>query len=580
MRKAISFFIVLFVFVMCLAVNVQGETAKITMSADEYVQGEDIVINYTGTGSKDWIGLYPRGTQPGSSNPSLMWAYSEDGTGSVTFPKDKDGGTVASLTPGEYTAILCRNDGYGVITKVNFTVTEVPIGPLSMALPGKITFTATLTRGMLQNARITIVPSGNGEMKTMYKLYWGSDEGILEDHTAIKTVISDSAEPFDVELNMAILVPEKATKVYCFTCDEDEKLSEEYITCDIDEQYRTKAEEPIYRFSVMSDIHIGTSSLHNNHFRDALNDIKAIAPDTSLVVSVGDNVDAGNEGYWKSFSRLRDNFLKDTDIKWYHAIGNHEVSFGGKDFDTYMNYFLTYTGHPKVYYSFENEGNKFIILGTESGAESLYANLSKEQMDWLRSELASVQDGKNIFIFIHQPLKDTTSGTLSYVNPKVQCWYGVANNDEMRDLLKKYPNVIIFCGHGHWHYDSPMPLLTGYGKDDCTYVNTASVGYLWCDDDVTYPGSQGLFVEVYEEYTIIRAYDFEMDKYIGASSFKITNGDFKEEIPDDGENDDPAVDDSTDTKEPKGCRGCSSSFIPGILPLMIIGCIPFFKKKK
>ena len=70
--------------------------------------------------------------------------------------------------------------------------------------------------------------------------------------------------------------------------------------------------------------------------------------------------------------------------------------------------------------------------------------------------------------------------------------------------------MTFFTGHTHWHLESESPALFGNGKD-ANYFNTASVGYLWQGEGGGghYPGSQGLFVEVFEDYFTVRGREFE-----------------------------------------------------------------------
>ena len=42
----------------------------------------------------------------------------------------------------------------------------------------------------------------------------------------------------------------------------------------------------------------------------------------------------------------------------------------------------------------------------------------------------------------------------------------------------------------------------------------ASVGYLWNDDDAGEPGSEGLFIDVYEDYLLIKGMDFTLNKWL------------------------------------------------------------------
>ena len=48
---------------------------------------------------------------------------------------------------------------------------------------------------------------------------------------------------------------------------------------------------------------------------------------------------------------------------------------------------------------------------------------------------------------------------------------------QLRELIDKYSNIIMFTGHTHWTFKSLQPVLSGKGKK-ANYVTAASVGYL------------------------------------------------------------------------------------------------------
>ena len=393
-------------------------------------------------------------------------------------------------------------------------------------------FTCENKNGMIKDAKVTVSVKDTVNIRDgFFTLEWSDGERPIEGFTPIKVLDYSSDGTVEIELNNALAIPDGAKGIQVtWSSKKNDKTYTCY--CEIPAENYIKDAKLITKFSVLSDIHIRSASdsdLHTKHFANALEDICSLAPDTSMIFSVGDNVDAGVESMWKKFAEMRDSFLEGKNIQWHCAIGNHEVSFGNASFYKYMKLFLDYSHLSNVYYSVDAYGSKFIVLGTEKGAESLYANLSDDQLNWLKDELSKAEKGKPIFVFLHQPLKDTTSGTLSYVNATIQDWYGVNPNDELQSILNSYPNVMLFCGHGHWTYDSLVPCLAGYG-DAASYFNTASVAYLWNDEDREVVGSQGLFVEMYDKYTLIKAYDFANDKWMGAAQFMILSDQQAEDL--------------------------------------------------
>ncbi|WP_345773389.1 hypothetical protein [Paenibacillus sp. 19GGS1-52] len=99
----------------------------------------------------------------------------------------------------------------------------------------------------------------------------------------------------------------------------------------------------------------------------------------------------------------------------------------------------TETGMTGPYHDHWIDGYHFIFLGTEQGLRT-FCNLSIQQLQWLDHQLEeqSAAD-KPVFLFLHQPLKDTVAGSL-----ESQGWYGVTQDEELKSILAKYPQTLLF----------------------------------------------------------------------------------------------------------------------------------------
>ena len=84
-----------------------------------------------------------------------------------------------------------------------------------------------------------------------------------------------------------------------------------------------------------------------------------------------------------------------------------------------------------------------------------------------------------------------------------------------------------------------QPLLYGQGKD-ATFVNTAAVSYLWSDDDTAVDGSEGYYVEVYEDYILLKGREYTNRDWCAAAQFRIPLNNV----------DNPITDGSQTTSEP------------------------------
>ncbi|MDD2268389.1 MAG: metallophosphoesterase [Eubacteriales bacterium] len=281
--------------------------------------------------------------------------------------------------------------------------------------------------------------------------------------------------------------------------------------------------ELLYSFNVLSDTHITTDASHtyNKNFDRALKDILNANPDSRAIFITGDNTNYGYEEEWKEFKSIVDK-NKNGLPNIYSTLGNHDL-WKGETYDGLVDLFKQYTGATAPYYSVEIEGNTFIVLGSQSKADETggYANLKADQIKWLKETLEKASASENaIFVFMHQPLKDTTSGTLTKIDPKIQSWHGVTQDSEIRKLFDKYPNLLFFTGHTHWKFDSIQPFLPGNGKG-ANYLNNASVAYLWNDADSESPGSQGYSVEVYKDYILVRGREISNGEWAANAQFLI-----------------------------------------------------------
>lgn len=55
-----------------------------------------------------------------------------------------------------------------------------------------------------------------------------------------------------------------------------------------------------------------------------------------------------------------------------------------------------------------------------------------------------------VFLFLHQPLINTVAGSL-----EAQNWYGVTQDKELRSILDKFPQTLLWC------VDAILPLEHG-----------------------------------------------------------------------------------------------------------------------
>ncbi|MEK3733749.1 MULTISPECIES: metallophosphoesterase family protein [Paenibacillus] len=333
----------------------------------------------------------------------------------------------------------------------------------------------------------------------------------------------------------------------------------------------------LFRFHVLTDTHIEEEEghLYNHHFRLALQDIAEHFPDSACIAHAGDLTNHGYPGEYRRYAAILAEFQGKLP-PLYTVQGNHDVgTISPQDLKTYLashagaalaeeaaklglqaahaglaaipeEYadllppaymeqgheaagtwdnriaaFLQATGQAGPYHHHVIRGAHFIFIGSETN-DPLFCEFSEEQLAWLERTLDAVPDAKlPIFLFLHQPLLDTVSGSLAH-----QQWYGVRQDEELKRILSKHPRVVLFTGHTHWELGSPYTYVPATASSP-SMLNCASVAYLWTDEDQRKEGSQGYVVDVYEDRTVVRGRDYRASDWIDGIEYTIAHQAYK-----------------------------------------------------
>lgn len=264
-------------------------------------------------------------------------------------------------------------------------------------------------------------------------------------------------------------------------------------------------------FAVFGDIHDNVSS-----FQQAINDLYRINPGTHALILNGDTVDQGIEEQYsdiKNILEINREILPEIIIK---NIGNHEffdykIGKNSKEqVQTFINRYLDFSQEEKVYHDKWVNGYHLISLGSEDGnsntIDAVRAFISEEQQSWLKEKLAEkYEKGKPIFVFLHQHLNSGNSG-----------WVGVEQSKQVRDILSKYPEVILFTSHTHKELDENTVLL----NEPFSMVHTGAIDYTIIPDSSAENGRRresyikGIYIEVKGNDVRIKARDFKEQNWI------------------------------------------------------------------
>ncbi|EOS57950.1 metallophosphoesterase family protein [Paenibacillus barengoltzii] len=273
-------------------------------------------------------------------------------------------------------------------------------------------------------------------------------------------------------------------------------------------------EELLLSFQVITDTHVrgDEQHTHNVNLERALQDIAENGAGSVGIMHAGDVTDHGFPEEYEAWNQIWHRFGEALP-PLYVTMGNHDVAMG--NWEARLGQFLRGTGAEGIYHDHWIDGYHFIFLGTEEGLE-LFSSLSEKQLAWLDDKLGeNAAADRPVFVFLHQPLLNTVAG--SY---EAQRWYGVVQDAELRAVLARHPQAILFTGHTHWEMDAPH---TSYGAegDGPAMFNAASVAYLWTDEDEHKDGSQGFYVEVYRNHVLVRGRDFTCGEWVESAQFRV-----------------------------------------------------------
>lgn len=302
----------------------------------------------------------------------------------------------------------------------------------------------------------------------------------------------------------------------------DKKIEPNECAKKLLDRERFSAKSKKSSFEVISDTQIGIakdldkdpkSLQYSEHFNLALKDIKALDPESDGIFIVGDNTNNGKpEEYDEMLRIISEN--RDGLPNLYYAIGNHDFYTYGGNWQASIDLFKEKTGMENHYYEKIIKDMRFIVLGSDTPTHN--ASLSDQQFQWLEERLREETSFRQpVFVFLHQSLYNTVSGSLPG-----QGWHGIDQDKRLRDVFRRYPQTVFFTGHSHWELDSQSPMYPGNGVM-ATCFNTASCGYLWTDAQELKIGSQGYYVEVYEDAVLVRGRDYLNGKWVSGAQFVI-----------------------------------------------------------
>jgi hypothetical protein len=175
-----------------------------------------------------------------------------------------------------------------------------------------------------------------------------------------------------------------------------------------------------------------------------------------------------------------------------------------------------------VYYDFWLENSHFIILGSEKYRQSLGDSgeamyISDTQLQWFKQKLGEKKSDNDIkFVVTHIPLPKGDG----VINDNSK--HSVLQAKEIIDIAKgrDNDNIIFFSGHNHrkFNYDETFyKNPNGFTAINCSTV-TNPIDWT---KKVTTDGSEGMYVEVYEDRVVVKGRDFKNKQWVDGIEYTV-----------------------------------------------------------
>lgn len=301
--------------------------------------------------------------------------------------------------------------------------------------------------------------------------------------------------------------------------------------------------KPLYRFGVLSDIHITDTNFvtdgnfANTDYQKALQYMDANGAE--FICIPGDIV-ASNHAADGSYSveLAEQEYIGELNLfmslnnahfpgKPVHlCTGNHDATALGYNnapggmgallgsyqdgTKTVEQAWTEITGR-QLNYVFEQGNDVFIF---HSMYYWNYVNYCRDaDIQWLASQLATYAD-RRVFLFFHLPLPGYFDGPSGEGGLILLAEGSGGRSRDFKNLVEQYPNVIWFNGHSHYDleleatYDNPNTHITENGL---VSIHCPSASYLRLPGSpyINVPeGSQGYVVDVYADSVIVQGVDF------------------------------------------------------------------------
>ena len=359
---------------------------------------------------------------------------------------------------------------------------------------------------------------------TSFALYWGDASGSRMQGLTPFITGEIIAPTMSVSTTEAFSIPAGAKSMLLYTYNEQSGESTTPYKIDIGTYTLPETGKKLSELVIVSDLHIGSGKTAEKNLITMLTDVKNTSPDAAGIIVVGDAVEAADPAFYEQLEQLCAKVPGAP--KLYCGIGDRSYmtpktyTYDASKHAENLQLFLDHLNHPfgvkpdKPYYSYMLGGALMVFIGADSYQNSC-AVYSQEQLAWLDIILKNADAYEPVFLFMHEPLPDTVSGSLG-----TQGYGNVHNYDDVKQVLKAYDNIVMFNGHTLWQLEADRTMW--YLSGGSLAFNTAGVAQLWNDkngSDFEVAGSQGYYVTVYEDAILVRGRDFITGEWISTATY-------------------------------------------------------------
>ena len=366
-----------------------------------------------------------------------------------------------------------------------------------------------------------IRPGGNTFKPNAYVLRWADGNGDLDGYSPLAVI--PHRGPYDAVhiIPEDVFFPEKAGKINISAlCGSRETGC--LCSIAIKHSKRINVGRILCSAQILSDIHLSASDSDEQKNRraalkSALSYISESFPDSKGIFISGDNVNNGLEEEYKILGGIFGEKLKNTGIKAYFSIGNHEKQNGTEEI------YEKYLGIPNRYYTVPLPGALAIMLSGDLEFIDGMQFFSEDELSFLDEALTKAEkENVPAIVFSHHPFLNSVAGALIDLDPDFQIWGHIGSEDALRKVLVKHRNFIYFTGHTHWCHDSVRAICRGEDElADCRFVNVPSFNELWDDQNTEIDGNEGFLLDVTEKGILLRGFDFAKKELSGCAHYFI-----------------------------------------------------------